>query len=63
MLDSPVFCPVYRVHTHFSRSNSSVYLSVTFKMFQYLITGVKYISTGNLYTLMIIFFSTFFLSQ
>ena len=47
---------IYRVRTHFSKSNSSTFqalLRVIFKIFQHFIAGVKYISTG-IYTLIFI---------
>ena len=52
---------VCRVHTHFSRSNSSTFqalLMVIFNFVQHPIAGIKYISTG-IYLLMFIFFHFF----
>ena len=55
----------YRVLTHFSRSNSSTFqalLRVIFKLFQHLIAGVKYISTG-IYILSCLFIFSLFITM
>ena len=45
-------CTIFRVRTHFSRSNSSTFqalLRVIFKIFQHLIAGVKCVSKRSIY--------------